>query len=269
MKSLRLFIVLGIFLAITGSAVFIFLNKSKSSSNAKQSRTTEEQASNQTTENLVVTPQTPKDKVNVASAILQKNGFLVVRQMDDGKLSQVIEMSQPLKKGVHKNIPISLGNADVPKQNLIVMIYEDYANDSTFNDLDMPAIDENGFMTARYVETGKPLPTSITEGESAGMAHKMAGMKTMAKVRYTDKGFVPDKVEVPEGSTVEFINESSTDMWVASMSHPAHTILPTFDQFRAYKKGAIYRYVFEKKGAWEFHDHINPARGGVVNVTES
>lgn len=217
-------------------------------------------------EELVIDPQLPEDKVNVKSANLKKNGFLVVRQMDEGKLSQVIEMSKPLKAGTHKNVSISLGNADIKGKELIVMIYDDYDKDEVFNDLDMPALNENGNMTAKYVKTGKPLPINITEGEGSGMVHNMAGMKSMAKVRYTDKGFVPDKVEVPVGSTVEFINESGTDMWVASLPHPAHTKLPTFDQFRAYKNGAIYRYVFDKKGTWEYHDHINPSAGGVISV---
>ena len=186
--------------------------------------------------------------------------------MDEGKLSQIVEMSSPLNVGVHKDVQIFLGNADLSKSELVVMMYEDYANDGIFNDLEMPALDQNGNMTARYVATGMPLPTSITEGESSGMVHAMAGMKNMAKVRYTDKGFIPEKVDVLVGSTVEFINESSTGMWVASIPHPQHTKLPTFDQFRLYKKGAKYRYVFDKKGTWEYHDHINPARGGIVQV---
>jgi plastocyanin len=217
-------------------------------------------------DDLIVTPQNPTDKVIVKSAKLDKNGFLVVRQMDDGKLSQVIEMSKPLKIGAHKDITINLGNADIKNKELIVMIYEDYSSDQIFNDFDMPALNENGNMTARYVKTGKPLPTNITEGDSAGMAHNMPGMKTMAKIIYSDKGFAPDTVNVPVGSTVEFVNQSNMDMWVASMSHPSHTILPTFDQFRGYKKGAIYRYVFDKKGTWEYHDHISPSFGGKIVV---
>ncbi|HMS23151.1 MAG TPA: hypothetical protein PKA38_05350 [Candidatus Levybacteria bacterium] len=218
-------------------------------------------------EDLIVAPQIPKDKVVVESATLLKKGFLVVRQMDDGKLSQVIEMSLPLNAGKHKNVSINLGNVEIADKKLIVMIYEDYGNDSIFNDLDMPALNENGNMTARYVATGEPLPTTITEGEAVGaMAHKMAGMKTMAKVRYSDKGFVPNEIEVEVGSMVEFINESNKDMWVASIPHPEHSKLPTFDQFRLYKKGAIYRYVFDKKGTWEYHDHISPTSGGIVTV---
>lgn len=261
-KGILLVVIILVALVLAG---FFFLRTNKNTTNA--TNITKDQESDTNLGDLIVAPQTPTNKVIVESATLQKDGFVVARQMDDGKLSQVIEMSQPLKKGTHKNILINLGSADITNKELIVMIYEDYANDSTFNDLDMPALNENGNMTARYVKTGKPLPANITEGEASGaMVHNMAGMKSMAKVRYTDKGFVPDKVEVPVGSTVEFINESSTDMWVASVPHPAHSKLPTFDQFRLYKKGAIYRYVFEKKGTWEYHDHINPSTGGVVVV---
>ena len=144
------------------------------------------------------------------------------------------------------------------------MIYEDYANDGTFNDLDMPALNSEGLTTANFVKTGKPLPITMTEADTPGM--NMPGMKAMVRVRYTNKGFVPDKIEVKKGDMVEFVNESSKDMWVASMPHPQHTDLPTFDQFRAYKKGAIFRYVFDKKGTWGFHDHLNPSTGGVVSV---
>jgi plastocyanin len=217
-------------------------------------------------EDLIVIPQIPKDKVVVESVTLNKKGFLVARKMEGDKLGQVIEMSKPLGAGTHKNIEIPLGSVDVSSSELIVMIYEDYDNDGVFNDLDMPALNGEGLMTARYVKTGKPLPASIAEAGSGIPAHSMPGMKSMAKIRYTDKGFVPDKIEVPEGSMVEFINESSMDMWVASADHPAHQKLPTFDQFRMYKKGAIYRYVFEQKGTWEFHDHISPSLGGVVTV---
>ena len=49
-------------------------------------------------------------------------------------------------------------------------------------------------------------------------------------MRYTDGGFVPANLEVPVGTVVEFKNESSGEMWVESDLHPAHNILPTFDQ---------------------------------------
>lgn len=262
MKSRVLFIILVLFLMIF-SISFLFVKQNDSSKTNSINEKTEARKSQ--AEALVVVQQEPIDKVTVESATLTKDGFVVVRKMDEGKLSQVIEMSRPLKAGTHKDVTISLGSADVSNEELIVMIYEDYAKDGIFNDLDMPAVNDEGFMTARYVKTGKSLPSSIAEGEAA-ISHSMAGMKSMAKVRYTDNGFVPDKVTVNAGDMVEFINESSDVMWVASAPHPSHEKLPTFDQFRSYKKGGIYRYIFEKKGTWEFHDHINPSRGGVVRA---
>lgn len=263
MKVKGIFIVIALLVAVL-LVSFLYLRDINNTSDTNTQDAVRE--TNVNTGNLIVPPQSPTDQVIVDSATLNTDGFLVVRQMDEGKLSQVVEMSKPLKKGKHEKVTIPLGSADVSNSELIVMVYEDYENDGVFNDLDMPALNGEGFMTARYVKTGKPLPTSITEGEAAGMAHDMPGMKGMVKVRYTDKGFIPERVEVEAGSMVEFVNESSMQMWVASAPHPAHTNLPTFDQFRAYKKGSLYRYTFDKKGTWEYHDHINPSLGGVIVV---
>jgi plastocyanin len=261
MKLKGIFLIIFLVLAVVSASFFILSTNRNISANKDANKA---QEINSNAGDLVVAPQTPADKVIVDSATLIENGFVVVRQVDDGKVSQIIEMSKPLKAGVNKDITISLGNADVSSKELIVMIYEDYENDGVFNDLDMPALNGEGLTTARFVSTGKPLPPSMTEADMPTM--NMLGMKAMVKVRYTDKGFVPNKIEVKAGDMVEFINESSTDMWVASVPHPAHTKLPTFDQFRLYKKGAIYRYIFEKKGTWEYHDHISPSLGGVVVV---
>lgn len=257
-----LFIVATLFAGIAVSYFFI-----SSKSNTASGKDTANSKKNTTvTNNLILTPQKPIDVVVVDSATLKNDGFLVVREIEGNNLSQIVEMSKPLRAGKHNNIEIPLGSAEKGKE-LLVMIYEDYGTDGVFNDLDMPALDENGTMTASFVSSGKPLPASITEGESSDMGMmNMPGMKSMTKIKYTDKGFTPDKIDIESGSMVEFINESSTDMWVASMSHPSHTILPTFDQFRGYKKGARYRYMFDKKGVFPFHDHINPSRGGTINV---
>lgn len=265
MKLKGILIIFSLFLVVV-LAVFLYVQVNKHNTKVQENELTVNQKRSSNSKDLIVIPQVPKDKVFVESATLSKDGFLVARKMEGDQLGQVIEMSKPLKKGVHKNIEIPLGSVDVSQSELIVMIYEDYDNDSIFNDLDMPALNEDGLMTAKYVKTGEPLPSSIAETESGMPAHSMPGMKSMAKIRYTDKGFEPDKIEVPAGSMVEFVNESSKDMWVASVPHPDHSKLPTFDQFRLYKKGGIYRYVFEKKGIWEYHDHINPSLGGVVNV---
>jgi len=218
-------------------------------------------------QDLSIASQIPKDKVLVARAKLNKSGFLVVREIQEDQLSQVVEISSPLKAGVYTNVTIPLGGADIRGKSLIVMMYDDEGNDGIFNDFDMPSLNENGYMTAAYVRTGKPLSTSITEGEDMHSMHMtMPGMKHMTRIQYTDTGFSPIKVEVPVGSMVEFVNKSSGDMWVASDPHPQHTTLPTLDQFKPYKQNSTYRYVFTKKGPWGYHDHLNAQRNGMIVV---
>lgn len=249
---------------ITVAVGFLYFKSPNSNSENTQNISASKENSLDT---LSILPQTPTDEVIVKSATLSKKGYLVLREMDGEKLSQVVEISKPLDKGTHENISIPIGNADIANKELIVMVYEDYANDGVFNDFDRPALSESGTMTASYVKTGKPIASTITEGDgSEMMGHSMAGMQSMVKVKYTDKGFSPEKIDVTQGSMVEFINESSTDMWVASSQHPSHTDLPTFDQFKPTRKGSIYRYVFDKKGAWSYHDHINASLGGIVTV---
>lgn len=263
MKLKRIFIISIIALVIIVGSYFSI----KSANNASESNKNISNNKDGSFDTIVVSSQVPRDKVTVSSAFLSKKGYLVVREIQGNKLSQVVEISKPLEKGEHKNITIPLGNADVKNKELIVMIYEDYENDGVFNDFDQPALNANGNMTASYVKTGEPIATAITEGESSGMmAHSMPGMQSMVKVKYTDKGFIPEKIEVTAGSMVAFTNESSTVMWVASSKHPSHTDLPIFDQFKPTKKGSIYRYVFDKKGIWSYHDHINASLGGIVTV---
>lgn len=259
--KLKVFLIISFFLIVLSWFLYGHFNRSFNSQLSKVNSP----SANLASADLIVPPQAFQDKVIVSRAVLNKNGFVVVRKMDAGKLSQIVEVSKPLKVGINKDIIISLGDANAENKELIVMMYEDFGNDGIFNDLDLPLLDDNGSMTARYVKTGKMLPASITEGESAD-APKMAGMKNMAKIRYTDKGFTPENVTINSGDMIEFINDSNKPMWVASAIHPSHEKLPTFDQFKPYKKGSIYRYVFDKKGAWEYHDHLNPSMGGTVIV---
>lgn len=214
---------------------------------------------------LTVQPQIPKGSVIVESAKLDKTGYLVIREVVGNRLGQIIEISSLLNPGLHNNIQISLGEAGINNKELIVMIYEDQG-DKSFNDLDMPFINSEGYVTASYVSTGKPLPQEITEGESNMAGHNMPGMQGMQRVRYTNDGFIPSSIRVASGTMVEFINESDNEMWVASNEHPSHEKLSTFDQFRGSKKGSLYRYVFDKKGTWDYHDHIAPSFEGVVIV---
>ncbi|MBA3724810.1 MAG: hypothetical protein H0W89_08105 [Candidatus Levybacteria bacterium] len=259
----KITIIFTVLLVLIGTGVLYFnQNTTTENANSQDNSNVSENA-----DSFIVNPQTPTNSVTVESVTLSKDSYVVLREVVAGALGQVIEISTPLTVGVHKDIQIPLGSADINGKELIVMVYDDQSSDKIFNDFDQPTIDENGNMIGRYVRSGKPISTSIAEGDASGMVgHSMTGMASMVKVKYTGKSFTPEKIEVPVGSMVAFVNESSTDMWVASAPHPAHTDLPTFDQFKPTKKGSVYRYVFDKQGEWTFHDHINPNAGGIVTV---
>ena len=216
-----------------------------------------------TTAVLIVPAQIAKDAVRIERVSLPQAGFLAVRAIDKDRLGQIVEISRYLTAGTHSDITISLGDFYEGGEELIVMAYEDTGSDQTFNDLDQP-LTIHEVPLAAYVSSGAVVPASIViNNANADTPHIMGGT-AMATVRYTDTGFEPVELAVPVGAMVQFVNQSTKQMWVASNEHPAHSILPTFDQFQT---GDQYVYVFDTDGAWEYHDHLNPTAGGVVTVT--
>jgi plastocyanin len=206
---------------------------------------------------LVLARQEARVSVLVDTAELREAGFVVIRGSDGQRLGQVIEISRYLEAGKHENITVALGDFYVYTEDdqLIAMIYHD-DGDKAFSELDQPAPNT----PAIFVETGESVPASVLEEVAA---HGGTGMET---VRYTNNGFRPAKLTVPVGTMVEFINQSDNQMWVASNVHPGHDILPTFDQFKGVGKDKTYMYVFDMKGTWAYHDHINPALEGIITV---
>lgn len=95
-------------------------------------------------------------------------------------------------------------------------------------------------------------------------------------VTYTDAGFSPKKLEISEGDTVIFVNNSKRDMWVASNIHPTHTIYPeqsssdclgsTFDACGGTPTNESWSFTFNKVGSWQYHDHMRASRTGVIEV---
>lgn len=97
-------------------------------------------------------------------------------------------------------------------------------------------------------------------------------------VRYSASGFSPQTMTVPLGTTVTFINQSGSEMWVASNVHPSHeaydgtslnehcaasTSTTAFDECAA---GSTYSFTFTKAGTWEYHNHRHPEYTGSIVV---
>ncbi|KXK00121.1 MAG: hypothetical protein UZ19_OD1000169 [Parcubacteria bacterium OLB19] len=230
------------------------------------------------TDNFVIAslPKGSVSEVKISSVTMPEAGFVVVREVDDKRLGQIVEISGYLEAGMQENVVVTLGREYASADKLIVMLYGDTSNDQVMNDLDRPLRTENNLPIARYVSSGKVVPTDILangfQAEAIAMmemGQSMPGMvMPMETIRYTNEGYVPANITVKAGTMVMFVNESDQDMWVASNGHPAHTDLPTFDQFEFSPKGSQYFYTFDQVGSWKYHDHIAPVYGGVVTVTE-
>ncbi len=85
-------------------------------------------------------------------------------------------------------------------------------------------------------------------------------------VIYQDGSFYPANFSVKAGTTVSFVNNSNDGMWLASNPHPLHTSLPAFNTERAYGKGEIYKFTFTLKGAFGYHNHLNPTSRGTFTI---
>lgn len=118
-------------------------------------------------------------------------------------------------------------------------------------------------------ETSQTSQTSQTNQMPAEGSPTAVEKQVIVEVDYTDSGFSPASVTVKKGTTVQFMNKSSSTMSVASNPHPTHTDYPGFDQGKSSQKGqSEYDFTFEKTGTWGYHNHLNPSDTGTVIVTE-
>lgn len=124
-----------------------------------------------------------------------------------------------------------------------------------------------------YVACGDIMVEEETPaGASAGMPVPGTNTEEMivsqeVRVTYTSQGFSPKTVTVKKGDIVVFENKTGTSASVASNEHPTHLLYPEFDQWKTDQRGKTeFRFMFEKTGAWKYHDHLNSTMTGTVIV---
>lgn len=108
--------------------------------------------------------------------------------------------------------------------------------------------------------------TSPAGGQEATSATGAGATGEKMVVKYTESGFAPNILTIKVGTTVTFMNETGSAMWVASAVHPTHQLLPGFDQLKSVGKGGTYDYTFVKVGTWKYHNHMNSGDTGTVVV---
>lgn len=131
-------------------------------------------------------------------------------------------------------------------------------------------------------EQGTQIPesSSLTPPPEEPVNDVEGGQPGAPAITYTDSGFSPNILTVKAGQEVVFINKSSRDFWPATAVHPTHQVYPgsdiqkcfsgqsegIFDACKPINPGSSWTFVFEHKGAWKYHDHLNPVFTGTLKV---
>ena len=85
-------------------------------------------------------------------------------------------------------------------------------------------------------------------------------------VSYTDKGFNPSTIEIKVGSTVQFINNSSREMSVASAGIGGFGAMTMLNQQGSVKRGGIFNATFTGVGAWNYMNRLWQGDKGTIVV---
>lgn len=85
-------------------------------------------------------------------------------------------------------------------------------------------------------------------------------------VEISTQGFASTSIQINVGDTIIWKNTDSVPHWPASNLHPSHALYSEFDPKQPIQPGEEWRFTFLRSGEWRFHDHVYPARGGVISV---
>ena len=207
---------------------------------------------------------------------------------EDDTPGAVIGNSELLPTGGSEAITITLSEDIADGDVLFFMLHRDDGNGT----YEFPGPDTPVTTTA-----GKPITTRVVVGEEGGVmvteeetdvseggeaveeegGEMEAGEESQPKiVIYTDSGFSPETIEIENGETVRWVNNSSRTLWVASAIHPTHTLYPekndsdclgsSFDACGGIAPEASFEFTFNESGSWKYHNHLSTGRRGTVDV---
>jgi plastocyanin len=122
--------------------------------------------------------------------------------------------------------------------------------------------------------TSPTIPTtqSTTQNESAPPAQQPETNNTSTpnqtsakKITYTASGFQPASLTVNSGDTIEITNSSNGVLQFQSDPHPQHTDNPELN-VGVVSAGQTKTFTVTTKGQWGYHNHLNSAQHGEINV---
>lgn len=129
-----------------------------------------------------------------------------------------------------------------------------------------PTPEASALAQSSSTPTSSPVSSATPATSPSTASPTPSAAATEYVVTYGADGFSPRSLTVPAGATVQFKNESSRSIWVASNPHPSHTGYPGFDAKKGFASGQTYSFTFNNKGTWGYHDHLNSSEGGSIVV---
>jgi plastocyanin len=102
------------------------------------------------------------------------------------------------------------------------------------------------------------------ETPPAGTDEAMMEKKEVT-VNVTSAGFDPKTVTVKVGTKVVWVNKSADVANVSSAAHPTHQAYPPLN-LGDFDDGESVSLIFEEKGEYKYHNHLNPSHTGSVVV---
>ena len=112
--------------------------------------------------------------------------------------------------------------------------------------------------------TAAPNKTTGAYVSKGGLTEVDTPTMTKSTISYTDNGFSPNVITVKINTTVTFINNANSNMWVESTKQS----LSGFNQLKMVSKGGLYSYTFNKVGTWKYDNQKVPLMTGIVIVTQ-
>lgn len=124
-----------------------------------------------------------------------------------------------------------------------------------------------------------PAPSSTLPAQTAPSQAVLQQLKQNPTfqylVSYTDNGFSPATLSVKEGDTVRFTNNSSGQLWVASIGTGTADIYPgtsdcggsSFDSCGPLQQGDFWQFTFSQPGTYDFQNNADTSKSGTITIT--
>lgn len=112
---------------------------------------------------------------------------------------------------------------------------------------------------------GNKIPKSSQPTPTVNNADSITPKVQEVTIMYSKQGFLPQTVTITKGTRVLWKNESGGVATVNSANHPTHQVYPPLN-LGEFNNNTAVQLVFDTPGTYSYHNHLNPAQSGVINV---